>query len=161
MSNTPNNAKSIAMHGIGILLSTIAALAIGQGIHIGQWLQSNPKTAMSISGAAGAILYAWVLLTLYLLKKTSDLRLRERFEHDTASDMSIERSGKDGGRKVCTRCLHKTPALAYPLHDPHQTGRHQCSGCGAVYEDAAFKAAQKLHFAEQEREQSHRNNQYS
>jgi hypothetical protein len=161
MSDTPKNAKNIALHGTGILLSTIAGMAIGQGLQIGQWLQSNPKTAMSIAGAVGTILYAWGLLTWHLLKKTSDLRLRERFEHDTASDMSIERAGRDKGRKVCTRCLHKTPALVYPLHDPHQTGRHQCSGCGAVYEDAAFKAAQKLHFAEQEREQAHRNNQYS
>jgi ribosomal protein L37AE/L43A len=75
--------------------------------------------------------------------------------------MSIERAKKNNGRKVCTRCLHKTPARDYPLHDPYGHGRWECSGCGAVYEDAAFKAAQKLHFAEQEREQTLRNNQYS
>ncbi len=76
--------------------------------------------------------------------------------------MSIERDGENKGRKVCTRCLNKTPALIYPLHDPCGQGRWECSGCNGVpYEDAAFKAAQKLRFEEKEKNKRDRDSTYA
>ena len=157
----PTRAKSTALHGIGILCTMIGSGLSAHLLDIGHLITIHPRITIGVSAAAGTILYAWVLWTWYLWKQTSDLRLRERFEHDTASNISIEHSGNNKGRKACTRCLNKIPAHDYPLHDPYTTGRWECSGCGATYETAAFKAAQKLHFEEKPNQQKPRDRTYS
>ena len=133
---------------VGILLTVIATTWVSWAATPEGTLPLPTKLLSPVAVAFLALLGAWISWTWRLCKQTSDLRLRDRFEHDTASDMSIERSGKNKGRKICTRCLNKTPARDYPLHDPYGQGRWECSGCnGAPYEDTAFKTSQKLHFA--------------
>ena len=70
-STTPNNAKSIALHGTGLLLTTLGAGLTAHLLDIGQAIQNHPKATIGCVAAAGTILYAWASWTYSLHKRDS------------------------------------------------------------------------------------------
>jgi hypothetical protein len=123
----PNNAKSIALHGTGLLLSTLAAAAAAHAIDLGQLLQNHPKTTMSIAGAGGTILYAWASWTHHLRKLCSEPSTRG-LGFDEGGGFYVE---PKTGIAICTRCLNDSPRRYVPMMDV--SGAKICNACDKCY----------------------------
>ena len=137
-SSIPRLWRSIGTATLILAGTVVASLATPTGE-----LLLPTKLLAALGTSSAGILAAGISLTWYLWKQTSDSRLRMRFEHEATTGISVERDGPNKGRKVCSKCLHETPARIFPLYDNEGFGRWYCHQCRGCFKDAGCLAREK------------------
>lgn len=138
-------------------------LAMWAAPAIWNWLQTQvPDSVLSRGLALLFLILVSSFSYIFTLRRElephkRDAKIRAQFKHDPSTDISIHRRT---GQRVCTRCLHITPAIAYPLHDPSGQGNWCCSanGCKTSYQDEHYKSALRQQAAKEEAERIAREN---